>query len=365
MSLNILFINSIMIYGGGEVWMVTAAKEFIKKGHNLTIICKPDSGLEKYANKNGIRVIPLRIGGDINPVTIIKLSRIISKNKIDIILTNTAKELRLSGVASKLSRRGKIIARHGIDFPLKNKFHYRFTYNKLTNIVIANSEATKKTLLRNAPWLNPEKIKVIYNGINTTDYDINKTRNLRKELGISTDLPLIGFVGRLDIQKGIKDLLNAFLQVRNKINANLLIAGEGELEENIKDFILRNNLKDSVRLLGFREDINNIMRTIDLLILPSLWEGFGIVLIEAMAAGKPCITTQISSMPEIVENNISGIVVQPEDSSSIAQACIKILSDKELGNKMGVEGKRIVKEKFSIEKMINNYEDIFNKLPGT
>jgi glycosyltransferase involved in cell wall biosynthesis len=208
--------------------------------------------------------------------------------------------------------------------------------------------------------LDPTRIKVIYNGINLNEHHPDK--NLRKEIGIPDETALIGFVGRLSIQKGIKYLLESFLFTRKFVNAHLLIAGTGELEKEIKEFISKNNLDDFVHLLGFREDINNIMNSIDVLLLPSLWEGFGIVLIEAMAAGKPCITTNISSMPEIVEDNISGIIVPPEDSASIAKACIKILSDKELSSRMGREGKKIVKKKFTIEKMADRYEEVFNEV---
>lgn len=362
MSLNILFINSISIYGGGEVWMITAAKELIKRGHNLSIICKPDSQLKIFAEKNNISVIPLKIQGDLDPSTIKKLIRIIHEKKTDIILANTGKELRLSGVSAKLAGRGKVIARHGIDYPLKNKFRYKVTYNYLTDIIIANSEATKKTLLKNAPWLNPQRIKVIYNGINADNYDTKNSKDLRNELNIPHNVPLIGFTGRLSVQKGIKYLLDAFLLLKEKINAHLLITGDGELEEEINSFINKNKLNDSVHLTGFREDINNVMRTIDLLVLPSLWEGFGIVLIEAMAAGKPCITTQISSMPEIVVDNVTGIIVPPANHKSLADTMFKILWDKETAERMGREGLRIVKEKFSLDKMINEYEKIFRNL---
>ncbi|RPI73800.1 MAG: glycosyltransferase family 1 protein [Ignavibacteriales bacterium] len=364
MPLNILFINSITIYGGGEVWMITAAKELIKRGHSVTIVCRPASQLQKYALQNKIPVISLKIRGDIDPVTIIKLSRIITKKSINIILTNMDKELRLSGIASKISGRGKLVARHGIDFPLKNKLHYRITYNYLTDSIIANSEATKKTMLKNAPWINQNKINVIYNGINVNEFDIKVTYDLRKKVGIPESVPLIGFAGRLSVQKGIKYLLEAFLLIRNSINGHLLISGTGELENEIKDFIFKNKLQGFVHLLGFRDDINNVMKTIDLLVLPSLWEGFGIVLIEAMASGKPCITTRISSMPEIVVDNISGIIVPPEDSFLLSEACKKILTNKELANRMGAEGKRIVNEKFTIEKMTDNYERIFYELSG-
>jgi glycosyltransferase involved in cell wall biosynthesis len=362
MSLNILFINSINIYGGGEVWMINTGKELIKRNHNLMIACRPGSQLKDHALKNNIKVLTQKIGGDINPFTIIRLVRIIYKNKIDIILTNTDKELRLCGIASKISGRAKVIARHGIDYPLKNKLRYRITYNKLADLIISNSLATKKTLLKNAPWLNSDRIKVIYNGINPDLYNPERTKNLRKELNIPDKNPLIGFVGRLSVQKGIKYLLDAFLKVRDKLNAHLLIAGTGEIEQDIKDFILNNKLSGSVHLLGFREDVNNIMRTIDLLVLPSIWEGFGIVLIEAMASGKPCITTQISSMPEIVKDSVSGIIVPPKDSDSLARACLSILSDNKLAVQMGIEGRRIVNERFTLSSMADKYEEVFLSL---
>jgi len=101
------------------------------------------------------------------------------------------------------------------------------------------------------------------------------------------------------------------------------------------------------------------MRTFDIFLLPSLWEGFGIVLVEAMAAGKPIVATDTSSIPEIVENGNNGFLVPPENSDAIAEALTKIISDAELRKRFGIEGNKIVQEKFTKEKMINEYEKIF------
>jgi glycosyltransferase involved in cell wall biosynthesis len=118
-------------------------------------------------------------------------------------------------------------------------------------------------------------------------------------------------------------------------------------------------LESKIHLAGFRKDIPDIMKTIDVLLTPSLWEGFGIVLIEAMAAGKPCIATKTSSIPEIVEDGVNGFLVPPKDSQSIADSLIKMISDPQLVQKMGQEGIETVKKKFTIEKMIKEYESIF------
>jgi glycosyltransferase involved in cell wall biosynthesis len=357
---NLLFINSITVYGGGEVWMINSVNEFIKRGYNVTLVCKHESEILHHAKKSGIDVVPERIAGEGDPVTIFKLVYLLSNRKIDLIITNTAKELRLSGIASKIAGRCKVIARQGIDFPLKNKLRYRFTYNKLADAIVANSEATKKTILRNAPWLKPEKIKVIYNGINPDNYSTEKTKSLRDEFGFTRDDLIIGFVGRLSVQKGIKYMLEAFRIVSQKFdNIKLLIVGKGELEKFIIEFINENNLQKKILLGGFREDIPDIMRTIDVLLLPSLWEGFGIVLIEAMASGKPCVATDISSIPEIISDGLNGFLVPPENSEGLAKALINLISNKELAEKFEKEGLQIVNERFTMKRMADEYEKLF------
>lgn len=362
MRLNLLFINTITIYGGGEVWMINAMKEFIRRGYNVNLICRPDAKILYYAEKNNIDVIKLKMRGDFDPITILNLIAILRKKKIDVILTNMDKELRLSGIAALFTGVKAVICRKGIDYPLKNKLRYRFTYNKLASATVANSQATKKTMLKNAPWLNQNRIYVIYNGIDPQPFSTENTNDIRTELGISQESPLIGFVGRLNVQKGMIYILQAFEQVLKEIpTAQLLIAGEGDLEEEILNTAKEKGMQNNISLIGFRDDIPNIMRTIDLLILPSVWEGFGIVLIEAMAAEKPCVTTNISSMPEIVIDGKTGYVVPPKDADKLSDAIINLIRDPLKSKKMGSEGKKVVRAKFTLQKMIDQYEQLFSE----
>lgn len=360
MKPNILFINSITIYGGGEVWMITAMKEFLKRNYNVTLITRNDAALIPHAESEGIEVIPLNISGDINPFTIIRLYGIFKRRNINVVIANTGKDLRLSGFAALFKKSIKIIARQGIDYPLKNNLRYRIAYNYFADKIVANSGATKSTMLKNAPWLNPDSIKVIYNGIDPIDYKKEKTKTLRKEFNLPSDMILVGFVGRLSVQKGVIYALEAFKSVSDKHSGvRMLICGEGELRADIEKFISVNDLKDKVILTGFRKDIPNIMRTIDILLTPSLWEGFGIVLIEAMASGKPCVATNTSSIPEIIEDGFTGFLVPPQDSESLSEALMKVVSDPGLLRKMGEAGINVVNQKFTIDKMIKEYESLF------
>ena len=360
MKPNLLFINSITIYGGGEVWMITAMKEFIKRGYDVTLVCKNEAAIIHHSIEAGIETIPINISGDLNPLTIFKLYNIFRKKSVNVVIANTGKDLRLSGMAAVFLKNIKVIARQGIDYPLKNNIRYKIAYNNLADKIVANSEATKSTMLKSAPWLKAERVKVIYNGVNPDLYKRERTKDLRNKFGFSEDDFVIGFVGRLSIQKGIIYALEGFKIINEKHNnVGLLICGDGELKSDVEKFISENQLEQKIHLAGFRKDIPDIMKTIDILLTPSLWEGFGIVLIEAMASGKPCVAANTSSIPEIVEDVVNGLLVPPEDSQSIAESLIRMISNPQLVRQMGQAGIETVEKEFTIEKMIKEYESIF------
>ena len=363
MKPNILFINSITIYGGGEVWMLTVMKELVARGYNVTLICKPEAEIIQYIDNTSIDVLKIRIAGDFDPLTISRLINIYRKRKIDIVVANVGKDIRLAGMAAKFVSHVSVIALHQVDREIKNNLRYRFTYNSLADIIVVNSLATKKTLLKSASWLINEKINVVHHGIDYEKYSAANTKDIRTEFGLSPQDLIIGFVGRLGVQKGVKYMLEGFRSIAEKFgNLHLIIVGTGEQESLIKEFAEKFNLENKIHLLGFRKDIPDVMRTFSIFLLPSLWEGFGIVLIEAMAAGKPIVATNTSSIPEIVEDGRNGILVQPENAEAISVALEKLISDPELRIKFGKEGEKVVRENFTTERMINDYEKIFYEL---
>jgi hypothetical protein len=187
--MRILFINSIQMFGGGEVWMLRALREFQARGHQVWLCCRPCAEVGKRAMEQGIPVKTLSFFGDFDPVTIARLTWFMKRERIDVVLTNMDKELRLGGIAAKIAGVPAVIPRRGIDYPLKNRWRYRFAYNVLATRIIANSAATKQALLRHAPWLDSERIEVIYNGIDMKPFLQSKTRNLRSRWGVLKDAP--------------------------------------------------------------------------------------------------------------------------------------------------------------------------------
>jgi len=359
-AMRILFINSIQMFGGGEIWMLRTLQALQERGHRVWLCCRPDAEIGTRAIAQNIPVAFVKFSGDFNPGTILKLARFMKRERIDVVLTNMDKELRLGGLAAKLAGVSAVISRRGIDYPLKNHWRYRFAYNVLATRVIANSLATKRALLRHAPWLAPDRIEVIYNGIDMQSFAQPRTLNFRAEWNVQPHEPLLGFVGQLDERKGIRVLLNAFPRIRREVpSARLVLVGRGPLREMIENEVRNHGWHEAVLLPGFLDDIAAVMQAIDILLLPSFWEGFGIVLIEAMAAGKPAISTDISSMPEIIVDGQTGFVVPPGDAEALAERTIKLLQDSSLRKRYGQASRQRVVEQFTHDRMIDQLENLF------
>jgi glycosyltransferase involved in cell wall biosynthesis len=361
--MNILFINSIQMFGGGEIWMLRTLTALQKRGHTVHLLCRPGTMLAQRSRAACISTHTMPIKGDLGPVTIWRTKRLLQKLGIEIILTNMDKELRFAGLAAKWAGGVPLVSRRGIDYPLKDRLHYRLSYNWLATMVVANSQATKDSLLRYAPWLSPDRVKVIYNGIDPEPFMEPTALDLRRQLGLDRESKLIGFVGQLDERKGWHTLLPAFVQTaRRHANAHLVAVGVGSLQEWIKHYAVEQGIADRVHLLGFRDDIVDIMKNIDMLILPSLWEGFGIVMVEAMAAAKPVIVTNVSSMPEVVVEGQTGHVVPVRDPAALAKAMLRLLEDQALAQRMGLAGQQRVLEHFTMNHMVDQYESLLNCL---
>jgi len=340
--------------------MLNTLRALQQRGHHVWLCCRPGVEVGDRASEMGIRVKLIPFGSDFGLFNILRLWFFMRRHRIDVVLTNMDKELRIGGVAARLANVPAIIPRRGIDYPLKDLWRYRFAYNILATNIIANSQATKRTLLRRAPWLNPDRVEVIYNGIDPSQFTTPTGRDLRREWGIDDGTPLLGFVGQLDERKGIGVLLTAFRGIMQAIpTARMVMVGRGPLEEMIESEIKMYDWQDSIILTGFEDDIASVMQAIDVLLLPSYWEGFGIVLIEAMAAGKPAISTLTSSMPEIVADGETGFLIEPGDAEELARRAVELLKDGRLRNRFGAAAQQRVKDMFTLDSMISRLENFF------
>lgn len=353
----ILFFNSNKAWGGGEKWHFEIAKRLQNIGYKVTVLAASNGELIKKCKKSHVNNKSVRIS-NLSFLNIFKLIYYIlyfKRLKPTAILLNLPADLKLAGLAARIAGVPNIIYRRGSAIEIKNKWLNRFLFKYIITSVIANSFETRQTILKqNKKLIAFERIHVIHNGIDLYEFDHREFETLYQRRGNEI---LIGNAGRLDKQKGQQYLIDmAVLLKKQNIPYKVLIAGTGELEGALKQQAIKKGVAENIIFLGFVENIKSLMQSIDVFVLSSLWEGFGYVLIEAMASVKPIVAFDISSNPEIMGDE--QFLVEPFDINHLVWCIQSLATDKILREKMGQLARERVETHFSIETTVRQVIDL-------
>jgi len=344
---SICFFNTTKSWGGGEQWHYDAARLCASKGLRVIVFVNKNSELYKrLQGEKNIDLHIVKIGGlsFLNVFKVNYLKRIFRKLNIGAIIMNLPSDAKAAGVAAKHAGIKNIIYRRGSAIPIKNSILNRFLFKNIITQIIANSQETKRTILANNPSLFPaDKITVLYNGI-----DLNRFVFSSKISNYPETPFIIGNAGRLDKQKGQHYLFDlAEILLKNGFNFRIKIAGKGKLELELKQETIARNLSEHIEFLGFSEQIESFFEQIDVFVLTSLWEGFGYVIAEAAACGKPVLAFDISSNPELIEHEKTGYLIPPFDIEILAQRIIYLANNQPLLAKMRTNARQMVEQRFS------------------
>jgi glycosyltransferase involved in cell wall biosynthesis len=354
--MNILFINSIGIrkFGGGEKWMIAAARGLHARGHRVFLAGKKGAEILTRAAAAGVPTAVLSIHADISPLATIRIARFLRRERIQILVGNLNKDIRVAGLAARLAGTPAVLHRHGVALSGKSWKH-RLTMTRLTDGIITNTE-TVKQLYMSYGWIaDPGFIKVIYNGVEPKNgiapFDFSP---------LYGDKRVILSAGRLAEQKGFPYLIEAAsILARRRHDFVVVIAGMGKLLERLRAQAAALGLDQVVHFAGFVEDIDSYTAGCDIAVLASLWEGMPNAVMEAMALGRPVVATSVNGVAELMVDGETGIVVPPRDAEALAEAIDRLLDNRELAAKMGSSAKRRIEERFTYARMIDQLEEHF------
>jgi glycosyltransferase involved in cell wall biosynthesis len=212
---------------------------------------------------------------------------------------------------------------------------------------------------------HPERVRRVYHGIEPplTRALERDGQRIRQELGIGLDDFLVGNVGRLALQKGQRHLIGAMPLLLERVpRAHAVIAGSGDLEDFLRDLAADLGVAERVHVLGQRKDVPALMHAIDVFAMPSIWEGFGLVLLEAMAAGRPIVASRVATIPEVVLDGETGLLVPSGDPLLLAEALARLAADPGLAKGFGEAGRQRLRRQFSLEKMVGDTELLYREL---
>ncbi len=355
---KICFFNTTKVWGGGEKWHFDNAINLHNKKYSIIVVTNKKSKLFQHLHSTNIPIKSFWVTNFsfLNLYKILKLSVFLKKQQINTLILNLSSDVKVAGLAAKLAGVKNIIYRRGSAIPIRNTIFNRYIFKNIITDILANSQATKNTILENNKNLFPaNKIKVIYNGIDIKKIDSQKIKLLYSR---QNNELILGNAGRLEKQKGQKNLiLIAEIFKNQNIDFKILIAGDGRLKQELIDFAIEKNVLDKIIFLGFVKNIKNFMETIDIFILTSYWEGFGYVIAEAMVSKKPSVAFDLSSNPELISDGETGFLVSINDITEFCNKIIEIYKNKILSKKMGKNARKIVEEKFDTSVAFNNFEN--------
>ena len=356
--MNILFINSISRnkFGGGEKWMVNAAKGLTDRGHNVVLASKRDSRLLEYAAGRGVRTEAMEIRGDLSPLATLKIASWMKQHETDVLICNLNKDVRVAGLAARLVGRPVVLARHGMLLCSK-KWKHKLSLTRLTDGIITNSRTIREAYAGYG-WFDRDFVKVIYNGLaipaQVDAFDFASRFPGKK---------IIYSAGRLSKQKGFEYLIDAAAMLKRKRDDLIFaISGEGKLEAELKNRVKALGLEESFIFLGFTPDIYPCLKGCDLFVLASLFEGMPNVVMEAMAMQKPVIATDVNGARELMgasEESLvcdTGLIIPPKEPQAIAEAIEKIIDNPALLAAYGKAGRERVETHFTVPIMVDNLE---------
>ncbi len=350
---NICFVNGMDDYAGAEIWMLDAARGLRDRGWRVSLVAPPGSPLLEGARTDGFDVDGVAIRFDTAPWTIARLWEIFTRRGVRTVLCNRLKDLKAAGVAARLAGVPVILQSRESDFPLRRRFYYRWYYNGVATGVLVNSHATLDTTLRSAPWLDSSRVHLLYKGVDRRRFFATP---------LPEEVPLVvGFVGTLDERKGVPLLMEAWTKLVARTpepRAVLRIAGTGPLRETLRAWQMALPHPGSVELLGWVDDMPELYRTLDLLVCPSRYEGFGLAAVEAMACGRPVVATRVSSLPEIVEDGETGLLSPPGDADALQDALAVMLGDRNARERMGQAAVLRVEQRFDREVMLDRLAEL-------
>ncbi len=366
-------------YGGGCYRALILSKFLTENGFEVSLLSTNKETSKRFSDEGIPIVSPALITAKVSPyrdlLGLMNLTKYLRKNKYDIVHSHTSKPGFIGRLAAH--RAGIPIIIHtshgyafddGYGFPKKFLFKYlEQKASKWSDLQITISKGIKQITI-DENICDDRKIKLIENGVDWQRFQaaLKNRDKIRRELGIEKGKSLVGVICRLSPPKLPQDFVKAVHRLKQKqINARYLIVGDGPMKPKVIELIKELKIEKDIILLGFRDDIPEILAATDIFVLPTLFEGLSMSLLEAMASGKAIIATDIPANRELLESGKDSLLVPIKDVKALEQAMLTLIKDKNQVNRMGKAALEKVIKYYSLDdtlrKILVSYKDLINK----
>jgi glycosyltransferase involved in cell wall biosynthesis len=358
LPLRILQVISSAARSGAERHTVDLCSHLTARGHQVWAAVPEGSWLADELSSAGVGVVPCQFKKAGGLASTLQLCRVIKKHKIQVVHSHLSRATMQSSAAAKFTKTGITASVHvrSIDPAFR-------LVTKQGGLLIAVSDFIKATLVQGG--FPRDLIRVIHNATDFGSHPAREETSIHHELGLGHGSQVAGVVGRIAKAKGQDLALRALAECKDELpHLHLAFIGrtaEAEYEAALRRQAEETGLTSKVHFMGERKDIVGLIDSLDLLLVPSEMESFGLAALEAMTRGKPVIAAKVGGLPEVVEDGVTGLVL-PLDAMAWRDGLICLASDAEKAREMGRAGRHNAKTNFSVEKMVEKLEAAYNEV---
>ena len=361
MSTTVLHLSSSSGPGGAEAVVASLASGLDRSRYRSVVCLFRDGWLRERCERLGLETRILRMSGMLDLGWLRRFTRLLRERGVTLIHAHEFGANAYATLAGRLTGVPVVATVHGRSY-YADRGRRRLAYRVVSRAaaMVAVSEDVKRFVVA-ATGVSAARVRVVHNGIAAAPAVSEEARmGLRTALGLRRGDQVVTVVGSLYPVKGHRHLLEAAPQILASWPSTVfLIAGRGECEAALEQDARRLGIEARVRFLGLREDVGALLAISDVFVLPSLSEGLSIAILEAMAAGRPVVTTRVGGNPELVVHGETGILVPPGDAAALASAVTGVLGDPAEARRLGENGLGHVRRRFSIDAMLSAYEAIY------
>ena len=345
--------------GGAEVLLVQLATELRDRGHRvIPVLPTPAVGwIQERFHEQGFQPEAVQLLGASMGSCISQLRSVFRRHEVGVVHSHEFTMAAFGAVAARSLGLRHVITMHG-NQQMTNSWKRRMALRvafRLSHEVTAVSKDTR-THLVDTLGRSAESVRVIVNGVPVRT---GSAEAVRKEFTLSTDTLLVLAVGGLHARKGHDVLIRALADLDQVPCWRLIIAGQGPEMDRLQGLAESEGVAERVELVGQREDIPDLQAAADIFVMPSLWEGLPLAVLEAMLAGTPVIASRISGIPEAIRDEEEGLLVPPGDVMALRQAMVRLMADETTRSRLAKKGQERALRDFTIRRMADDYEELY------
>lgn len=357
---RVIHVNTARSWRGGEQQVLYLAEGLAAQGIPQKLVCPPGSPLATRARSAGIDVVERRLGGYVDFPSSRAIAKLARAFEADLLHLHTAQAHAIGTRAARWAGRGgqrpkTVIARRVAYSIFRHSFFRlnRLKYTRGVDRILCITEAVRNVLIEDG--LPTEQLVVVPSGIDPARFEAipDTSAALQAELGVPDGAWVLGSVGALTPEKGHRHLLDAVGPVAEAVpHLHLVIAGTGDERAALESQARALGIADRVTFAGFRDDVPALLRWFDALAFPSLMEGMGTTVLDALCCGLPVVASRAGGIPEVIRDGIDGLLVPPGDPVALAAGLVRLATEPETARDLGATGRARVLEHFTRARMV-------------